>query len=197
MRKILHQGLEATAALWPDLRGAFGWVEEAAEILRNRAEEVAEAVKSRYQALLERMCEQGATAGTLQGAVEHFLKVTESYWPGLFHCYDVEGLPRTNNDLEQFFGRIRHYERRTTGRKRASPTLVVRGAVRVVATTVSCLCPLTPEQLAPTDLEAWRAQRRRLQNRHQARVLQRRFRRQPDEYLAALEERLIKLSLPP
>ena len=103
MRKILHQGLEATAALWPDLRRAFGWVEEAAEILKNHAEEVAEAVKSRYQALLERMREQGATAGTLQGAVEHFLKVTQSYWPGLFHCYDVEGLPRTNNDLEQFF----------------------------------------------------------------------------------------------
>jgi hypothetical protein len=106
MRKTLHQGLEATAALWPDLRRAFGWVQEAAEILKNRAEEVAEAVKSRYQALLERMREQGATAGTLQGAVEHFLKVTQSYWPGLFHCYDVEGLPRTNNDLEQLFGGI-------------------------------------------------------------------------------------------
>ena len=197
MRKILHQGLEATAALLPDLRRAFGWVHEAAEILKNRAEEGAEAVKSCYQALLERMHEQATTAGTLQGAVEHFLKVTQSYWPGLFHCYDVEGLPRTNNDLEHFFGGIRHHERRTTGRKRASPTLVVRGAVRVVATTVSGLCPLTPEQLAPTDLEAWRVQRRRLQNRHQARVLQRRFRRQPDEYLAALEERLIKLSLPP
>jgi hypothetical protein len=144
MRKILHQGLEATAARWPDLRRAFGWVEEAAEILKTRAQEVAEAVKSRYQALLERMREQDATAGTLQGAVEHFLKVTQSYWPGLFHCYDVEGLPRTNNDLEQFFGGIRHYERRTTGRKRASPTLVVRGAVRLVAATISCVCPLTP-----------------------------------------------------
>lgn len=197
MRKILHQGLEATAALWPDLRRAFGWVEEAAEILKNRAEEAAEAVKSRYQALLERMREQGATAGTLQGAVKHFLKVTQSYWPGLFHCYDVEGLPRTNNDLEQFFGGIRHSERRTTGRKRASPTLVVRGAVRLVAATISCVCPLTPEQLVPTDLQAWQAQRRCLQQRRQARVLQRRFRRQPDEYLATLEERLIKLSLPP
>jgi hypothetical protein len=197
MRKILHQGLEATAALWPDLRRAFGWVQEAAEVLKNRAEEVAEVVKSRYQALLERMREQGATAGALQGAVEHFLKVTESYWPGLFHCYDVEGLPRTNNDLEHFFGEIRHYERRTTGRKRASPTLVVRGAVRLVAATISCVCPLTPEQLVPTDLQAWQAQRRCLQQRRQARVLQRRFRRQPDEYLAALEERLIKLSLPP
>ena len=46
MRKILHQGLEATAALWPDLRRAFGWVEEAVEILKNRAEEAATAVKN-------------------------------------------------------------------------------------------------------------------------------------------------------
>jgi hypothetical protein len=197
MRKILHQGLEATAASWPDLRRAFGWIHEAAKILKNRVEGVAEAVKSRYRALLGRMREQAATAGTLPGAVEHFLKVTESYWPGLFHRYDVEGLPRTDTDLEHFFGEIRHYERRTPGRKRASPTLVVRGAVRLVAATLSCMCPLTPEQLVPTDLQAWQAQRRCLQQRRQAWILQRRFRRQPDEYLAALEERLIKLSLPP
>src|ERR687896_337047 len=63
---------------------------------------------------------------------------------------------------------------------------------------LSVACVLShPSNSASTDLEAWRVQRRRLQNRHQARVLQRRFRRQPDEYLAALEERLIKLSLPP
>jgi hypothetical protein len=29
------------------------------------------------------MREQAAIAGTLQGAVEHCLKVIESYWPGL------------------------------------------------------------------------------------------------------------------
>jgi hypothetical protein len=89
MRKILHQGLEATAALWPDLRRAFGWADEAAEILKNRAEETAKAVKSHYQALLGRMREQATTAGALQRAVEQCLAVTQSYWPGLFHCYDV------------------------------------------------------------------------------------------------------------
>jgi hypothetical protein len=123
--------------------------------------------------------------------------VTASYWPGLFHCYDVAGLPRTNNHLEQFFGAIRHRERRCTGHKRASSTLVVRGAVRVIAATVTSLCPPTPEQLAPRDLDAWRAQRHRLKRCQHARVLQRRFRHQPDAYLAALEERLVKLSLPP
>ena len=92
-------------------------------------------------------------------------------------------------------GGLRRQGRRTTGRKRASPTLVVRGAVRVIAATSGG--PLTPEQLAPSDLGAWRAQRRRLELRQRARVLQRCFRRQPEEYLAALEERLVKLSLPP
>ena len=62
MRKILHQGLEATATLWPDLRRAFGWVEEAAEILKNRAEETAQVVKRNSQALLGRMREQATLA---------------------------------------------------------------------------------------------------------------------------------------
>jgi hypothetical protein len=66
-------------------------------------------------------------------AIRHFRKVTRSYWPGLFHCYDVPDLPRTNNGLEQLFGSTRHPERRCTGRKAASPSLVLRGAVRIVA----------------------------------------------------------------
>lgn len=195
MRRLLHKAQEATASLWPDVQAAFAWVHEAAEILENRAQETGEAVRRRYAALLDRMRMQAAAAGRLRGAIEHFLKVTQSYWPGLFHCYTVSGLPRTHNDLEQFFGAVRHRERRTTGRKRASATLVVRGAVRVLADTATY--PLTPEQLAPRDTEAWRAQRQRLACRQHARVLQRRFRRQPDAYLAALEERLVKLSLPP
>jgi len=28
----------------------------------------------------------------------HLDTVSRSYWPGLFHCYVVPGLPRTNND---------------------------------------------------------------------------------------------------
>jgi hypothetical protein len=62
-----------------------------------------------------------AEAGSLVGAVEHFLKVARSYRPGLFRCYAVAGLPRTNNDLEQMFGSQRYHERRATGRKTASP----------------------------------------------------------------------------
>jgi hypothetical protein len=47
------------------------------------------------------MSAQHAALGPLTPALAHFHKVTASYWPGLFCCYDVPGLPRTNTDLEQ------------------------------------------------------------------------------------------------
>ena len=45
-------------------------------------------------------------------------------------------MPRTNNDLEHLFGRLRHQERRITGRKVATPGLIVRGSVRVLSALI-------------------------------------------------------------
>ena len=61
-------------------------------------------MKARYRGLLGAMARNAGRAGGLAGALGHFRKVTRSYWPGLFHGYDVAELPRTNNDLEQLFG---------------------------------------------------------------------------------------------
>ncbi len=102
-------------------------------------------------------------------AYHTFRKVTASYWPGLFHCYDDADLPRTNNELEQYFGSARYHERRATGRKQASPGLVVRGAVRVVASVASRLHPFSGAELCPADLTRWRALRSELNNRHETR----------------------------
>ena len=142
------------------------------------------------------MTEQRATLGALAAAVDQFVKVTASYWPGLFHCYDVPDLPPTNNALEQYFGSARYHERRATGRKGASPGLVVRGAVRVVAAVATRDQPLNEGELRPADLAAWRRLRQQLATRQDARCAQRRFRRDPDGYLAALEEALSRARLP-
>lgn len=157
----------------------------------------AESVKTRYTALLERVREEAGQAGALQGAVAHFLAVTQSFWPGLFHCYEVAGLPPSNNDLEQLFGALRHHERRVSGAKKAKASVVLRGAVHMLAFVLTLLAPLTPVQLAPADLDAWRTQRHVLQVRRQSRILQRRFRHHPEKYLAELELRLLQLDLPP
>ncbi len=142
------------------------------------------------------MLHQQDQLGVLASAMDHFRKVTASYWPGLFACYQVKDLPRTNNALEQYFGTARHVERRATGHKRASPALVVRGSVRVVAAGASRLLAVSATQLRITDEQAWRALRQRLDYRHEARRQQLRFRRDPDAYLAGLEQRLLPPSLP-
>jgi hypothetical protein len=147
--------------------------------------------------LLTTMSAQHAALGPLTPALAHFHKVTASYWPGLFCCYDVPGLPRTNNDLEQYFGAARHLERRATGRKGASPALVVRGSVRVMAAVASRLQPFTAADLRVTDPARWQALRRPLLYRHAARRTQLRFRRDPAAYLAHLEACLLKPTLPP
>lgn len=143
------------------------------------------------------MTNEQATLGDLAPAVSHFLKVTASYESGLFHCYDVPDLPRTNNDLEHFFGSARYHERRATGRKGASPSLVVRGAVRVVTAVATRLQRFGAPDLHLSDPEPWRQLRQRLATRQATRRAQRSFRRDPDAYLAGLEQRFPQPSLPP
>jgi hypothetical protein len=77
----------------------------------------------------------------LEPFVTHFYKVTMRYWRGLFCCYDVADLPRTNNDLEQYFGSARYLERRATGGNAQPTAMVVRGAVRVVAAVATQTMP--------------------------------------------------------
>ena len=138
------------------------------------------------------MTAQQGTLGALAPAVDRFRTVTASYAPGLFHCYDVPQLPPTNNALEQYFGAVRYHERRATGRKGASPGLVVRGAVRVVAAVAAHGHTFDEIALRPTDLPAWQALRQQLQTRQDARCAQRRFRHDPAAYLAKLEADLLK-----
>lgn len=199
MHTILDKALAATAELWPRLAAIFAWIAQAAAILDNPLEQSGSAVRARYQDFSERLSARlNAPAGeSIRAWASHFLKITRSYWPGLFHCYDVAGLPRTDNDLEHLFGRLRHQERRITGRKVATPALVVRGSVRVFSALLTWLQPLSPAQLGQVDPVAWREERRQLDKLRQARVLQRRFRQHPEPYLAGLEERLVKLNLPP
>jgi hypothetical protein len=172
------------------------WVHQAAHLLANAEQRDVDTLKREYQQLLSTMAQQQDQLGALAPAVAHFQKVTASYWDGLFACYQVKDLPPTNNDLEQFFGTARHVERRVTGRKRASPTLVVRGSVRVVAAGASRIMSVSAASLRSSDITAWRALRQTLDYRHEGRRKQLRFRRDPQTYLASLEQRLFRSGLP-
>lgn len=196
LKRLVSNALEQTAPLWTPLTIAYDWVHQAAAILDNPDELGAEAIQQKFTQLLQEMAQHKAQTGALSSGIDHFLKVTQSYEPGLFHCYDVAGLPRTNNDLEHVFGQLRHHQRRVTGRKVAPASLVVRGSVRLIAMVATRTRTFTLKDFAAISVEAWQAVRHELQHHHQKRLQQRRFRRDPDQYLAQLEAKLHQLTLP-
>lgn len=192
---MISRGLEKTEDLWPAVREGFDLLKQMADVLRNEELLSGEQVRERFQEVVQRMketAEDARQAGEqkLAEALEHFVKVSASYEPGLFHCYDVADLEATNNDLEQVFGSLRHHERRVSGRKQGSPNLVLRGAVRLVAMLATNLEEISPEELAPRDLKQWRQNREDLRRRRRSRARQTRFRRDPDAFLRELEDLL-------
>ena len=193
LKQRLQDALSATASLWPAIRVNFRWVHRAAHVLANHEACDGDGVRRRLGGLLGAMARQHPAEASLA----HFLKVTRSYWPGLFACYDQPNLPRTNNDLEQFFGRHRYHERRATGRKVASPSLVLRGAARLLAAAATRQRPYTARELAAVQLRDWREVRQSLSEPAKARTQRYRFRRNPTAYLKQLEQRLLQPALPP
>ena len=136
-----HRRSERTAALWPDIERAYAWVHKAAHILNNheagrgatgpaplRRVGGCHGPPSRQRRQSDR-CDRALRQGHPQLS------------RGLFHCYVVPDLPRTNNDLEHLFGSQRYHERRASGRKTASPAIVLRGEVRLIAAVATRLHP--------------------------------------------------------
>src|SRR5271156_5240419 len=135
LRQLLRRGLEETAALWPAVRESYKWVNRAARILKNEGGVPAKQVRRRLVQLLVRMRKAATTTGepSVRAGLKQFLKVTKSYWPGLFRCDESPDIPRANKDLEHPCGSHRYPEGRARGGRRASPGLVVMGSARLVS----------------------------------------------------------------
>jgi hypothetical protein len=192
---IVRAGLRSAGGAFAPLMLAFGWVHRAAHILGQEGVGAA-AVRNLLGGLLGAMRRHRDAVGDLGPAVDHFVRVSRSYWPGLFECYGTPRLPRTNNDLERVFGSHRYHERRATGRKGASPALVLRGSARLVAGLATRSREVTAADLAGADRVAWARLRAELEHRRERRVERRQFRRDPHGYLKALEDKLNQSRLP-
>jgi hypothetical protein len=195
LKATVDRALEAAGGAFATLYLVFGWVHRAAHIL-GQVDLGAVAIRSQLGGLLGAMRRHRDAVGDLGSGVDHFLKVSRSYWPGLFACYGTSDLPRTNNDLEQAFGSHRYHERRACGRKGASPSLVLRGSARLIAALASRTREVSAADLAAADPEKWKRLRAELEERRQRRVDRRRFRRDHESYLKDLENRLIQSRLP-
>jgi hypothetical protein len=194
LARLVHAGLGATAELWPPIQRAYAYVHRAAHVLANADQLDRSTLQQRYCELVAELQATQEHLGPLAPAGAHFLKVTASYWPELFACYDVADLPRTNNGFRTVFRQ--RPARRATGRTGASPALVVRGAERVAAVATK-LHAFSAAELCPAYLRTWKTLRQQVTARHDMRRLQARFRRDPVGYLATLEERLVAKRVSP
>lgn len=112
--------------------------------------------------------------------------------------YDVPGLPRTDNALEQFYRRVKSEHRRITGRKRADAFVLRVGGFAVYATAASGLAEgELYRRLATVPAAAWQRQRCQLRQTQARQTKMRRFRLRRAAYLADLEVRWTALRPPP
>jgi hypothetical protein len=103
----------------------------------------------------------------------HLDTVSRSSWCGLLHCYDVPGLPRTNNEIESHFRDVRRRLLRPTGHKGLTQrTLQRQGAWELLprppteAQVLEAVCQTSLEELAQERQRfAAHRQRFRLQSR--------------------------------
>jgi hypothetical protein len=196
LQQLLNNALQTTGTDWETLACVYGWVHQLAQVLDETEDLSVEERQLGFWIVLHHMQKHAATFSvSWQRALAHFLKVTQSYAPHLFFCYHVPNLPRTNNDLEQSFGRVRFHERRATGRRGALPGLVVHGAVRLQAALATRTQTFTAHDLAPSDQEQWYEIRAQIAFRQEGRRKQYRFRKEPVVYLSLLEEQLLQEGL--
>jgi len=125
--------------------------------------------------------EEGDTA-----MVDIVLSYSRGFWKGLFTCYDHYYIPRTNNDLEQFFRRTKACHRRITGLRNWNSYIMRNGEMIVLADdalrqrhVIARLRSVSYEDYAKRKAQ-WGA-------RLTGSVQRRRFNRDPLAYLQQLE----------
>ena len=95
---------------------------------------------------------------------DDLLNLSERYWSGLFHCYDVVGLPATNNEHESLYGQTKRQLRRQLGVSELREALLRRGAWAVYQIGATSPAHLR-ERLAQVAWKEYAAERVRYERR--------------------------------
>jgi len=176
------------------------WVVEVEHIFdgswASQAEEITNVeVARRFDAYLERLaCFVDAEERTEDETVRlgHLFKVLTHLRPGLVQCYDIEGFPRTNNEMERSIRRLKTQYRRISGRKNWNAYLLRYG--RSVAYAAwweqdAAHRHQLERRAGRLDRARWRELRRETTAAHREQLTRFRFRHRRQAYLHSLEER--------
>ncbi len=189
----LQQGLQnALQTCQPDyaiLRQAAHWLEDIAALLDPQAKPVRSGiqVKQALSDYLDRIQAESQTDPDLKLFFHTIQKTTHSYAPGLFHCYDVPGLPRTNNDRESEFRDLTRRLFSTTGQKGLTKRLLQReGAWELIPRPASL--EDTVQALSQTDPGEFQKERKRIREHRERFRLHTRSAKQSQVQLDRLEQ---------
>lgn len=126
---------------------------------------------------------RGAVTGRF---IDHLVKKSDSYWPGLFHTYDHPSIPPTTNELEGFFGSSKGAVRRVTGRMSTAGGKFETCGEAIVRTRALLgamdSAPLA-ERLRAVTPEKYRDAKRRLRQLQEPARERRSIQRKPERFL--------------
>jgi hypothetical protein len=190
---VLAQRLPTYAAGFAEVRQGQDWVAALRYTLDEAALPTAAtpgpgsaAVARQLAQVLGQMADQPVPSTWLATFRQHLGALSERYWRGLFPCYDIVGLPRTNNALESLYGQTKRHVRRQTGLQQTRRPLQQQGAWLIYTSRDETAAQLH-SRLAQVPLPDYQAERTRWLAR-QAHYRQRhRWRHHRTAVLAELE----------
>lgn len=202
MRTLIGRAQERVAERVVALQQAHAQLLQIAHLLEptepvERGAEVRQRVEA-HLAEVAHAVEEGSVPLWLRQPLSHLVTVLRRLGDGLYHCYDVPGLPRTNNELEQFYRRVKASERRITGHRRSDRFVVRVGGFAIYAIAASDLTEADlRRQLSTVTATLWQEERAILRANQERQVKMRRFHLHRSAYLADLEARWTQLSQGP
>lgn len=152
----LDQSLSEVAHTYEDLRQAGDWLVDISSLLDTEGKPVRTGAEVREELFryVDEILEQSGGNTVLHAFASKIERTSRSYEKGLFHTYDVDGLPPSNNERESEFRDLNRRLLRTTGQKGATRRLIQRsGAWEVIprpgtfAETVAALSGIEAEDL--------------------------------------------------
>jgi hypothetical protein len=154
LQQGLGLALQSVQTKYSPLRQTADWLEHIADLLDPAGKPLRSAaqVQEDLFAYLEKIKTISSQQPVLQPFFQTIEKTTRSYAPGLFHGYDLPGLPRTNNARESDFRELNRRLLRTTGQKGLTRRIIQRsGAWELLhrpaslADTIRAFSSVTPQ----------------------------------------------------
>jgi hypothetical protein len=117
---LVQHTLEHVRPLANDVQEAKAWVVKVERLLADAPaadeKQPASAVqRQRMEKLLAECTKQENAGSTVQKLQSTWQRMLDSWGSDLYHCYDVEGLLRSNLGVEALFGQARRQQRRLSG----------------------------------------------------------------------------------